>query len=237
MDIVSYVIIVVLALFLCGTLGVIVLTFTPRFHNISVQSLEFNTPFLVLIQTAASVLTFLIWRMAVTLKSGKDFWEAVQWRWPERMKILRYMALGVGMTFIVSIAQTFLPMPDELPIEKMYSASTDAWLMLTLGVAIAPIIEEIFFRGLLFPVAERSLGARGGLWLTAVMFALIHQAQLAHALVPMLIILFVGYVLTSVRARTGSLAASWIVHTTYNATLFIFMLIGTDGFRELDKVK
>ena len=71
---------------------------------------------------------------------------------------------------------------------------------------------------------------------TAVCFALIHGEQLGHAWAPLLVIFIVGLVLTAVRVRAHSVAASFIVHAFYNATLFVTIFVGTNGFRNLDKI-
>jgi membrane protease YdiL (CAAX protease family) len=39
-----------------------------------------------------------------------------------------------------------------------------------------------------------------------------------------------------VRLITRSLAASTLVHACYNFTIFFLMLVGTGGFRHLDKM-
>jgi membrane protease YdiL (CAAX protease family) len=102
---------------------------------------------------------------------------------------------------------------------------------------VAPLAEELLFRGLLFPIFTRGLGLTAGIALTAFLFALIHQAQLSHAWAPLLLLFVVGLVLTITRAVTKSVAASWIIHVAYNATLFGFLYLGSQGFRHLENVK
>jgi hypothetical protein len=72
--------------------------------------------------------------------------------------------------------------------------------------------------------------------LTSVPFAMLHGTQTAWSLGPFLLLIFVSLVLCWVRLRTRSLAASTIVHACYNFMLFSFMLLGTGGFRHLDKM-
>jgi hypothetical protein len=47
----------------------------------------------------------------------------------------------------------------------------------------------------------------------------------------------VSVVLCFVRLKTNSLASSIVVHSFYNLTLFTGLLIQTDGFRHLEKLK
>ena len=66
---------------------------------------------------------------------------------------------------------------------------------------------------------------------TGTLFGLMHAAQLGWAWAAVLILILVGTVLTMVRARTGSLMASWLVHVAYNGTLFAAQFVTTRGFR------
>jgi membrane protease YdiL (CAAX protease family) len=63
-----------------------------------------------------------------------------------------------------------------------------------------------------------------------------HAEQTAHALGPFLLLVCVSLVLCWARLSTRSLAASVLVHASYNFMLFALILLGTEGFRHLDKM-
>jgi membrane protease YdiL (CAAX protease family) len=67
-------------------------------------------------------------------------------------------------------------------------------------------------------------------------FALMHSAQLGAAWGPLLLLYCVSLALCAARLLTRSLAASTLVHATYNFLLFAVTFVQTDGFRHLDKV-
>jgi len=73
-------------------------------------------------------------------------------------------------------------------------------------------------------------------FVTALAFALLHGAQLMFAWGPVLVIFLVGTVLTMVRARTNSVAASVLIHMAYNGTIAVAMFVATSGFRHLEKL-
>ncbi len=73
-------------------------------------------------------------------------------------------------------------------------------------------------------------------FVTSLPFALMHAEQTGYSLGPFLQVFAVSLVLCAVRLRTRSLAASTLVHACYNFMLFSTMLIGTGGFRHLDKM-
>ena len=72
--------------------------------------------------------------------------------------------------------------------------------------------------------------------ITSIGFAMLHGAQLAHSFAPLAVLFAVSVVLCIARLRFHSLAASTLVHSLYNATIFVMLFIGTDGFRHLDKL-
>jgi membrane protease YdiL (CAAX protease family) len=158
--------------------------------------------------------------------------------------------LGLGST----LGGNYLPMPKEAPIlNDLMRSTTGAWLMFLFGTAGAPVVEELAFRGFLLPSLVnllRSLQRRGRIspeiatWvgipfailLTSVPFALLHSLQVSYAWAPILLIGIVSIALCLVRIVTNSLAASTLVHATYNFCLFAAMLVASDGFRHLEKL-
>src|SRR2546430_6146343 len=54
-----------------------------------------------------------------------------------------------------------------------------------------PILEELFFRGFLFPVLARRLGVAWGVILTALPFAVVHAVQFGNAWSAVLVIFIV----------------------------------------------
>ena len=75
-----------------------------------------------------------------------------------------------------------------------------------------------------------------GSLLTSIPFALMHAEQTGYALGPFLLLVCVSLVLSWARLSTRSLAASVLVHSSYNFLLFSLMLLGTGGFKHLDKM-
>ena len=109
-------------------------------------------------------------------------------------------------------------------------------MMAIFGVTVAPFVEELFFRGFLYPVLARRLGVIPGVILTALPFALLHASQLGNAWGPLVVLLVVGVVLTAVRAVTKSVAASMLVHVGYNLTLFSLLFVASGRFQHLERL-
>ena len=142
------------------------------------------------------------------------------------------MLAGVGLALFVQVLR--LPSAKKLPIERLFENAEAAYLLAAFGILAAPLVEEILFRGFIFVALEGSWGVGYAVWITAVLFGLVHVPQLIGGVPQMVAILGVGLVLGWVRAATRSLAASYFIHLGYNTTLFVMLFVATRGFRQWD---
>lgn len=175
--------------------------------------------------------------MVMLLRSrGLPFWRNIQWNWPQS-RWFGFALLGLVLAFVVQAASFVLPIPKQLPIEQFFADTRSAYMIAIFGVTLAPLMEELYFRGFLYPALARRLGMPIAAVITAFTFALIHASQLAHAWAPLLLLFFVGLALTMARVHTRSVATSFLIHVGYNSTLFTAMYIASDHFRHLEKMK
>jgi len=194
-----------------------------------------------------------LWRQSFTAALHWNF-SVVRRRW------VALLIGGILLSVTVQLLSNYLPVPKTLPIDDFFRTSADVWMVAIFGTFLAPVFEELAFRGFLLPSlasawdwlrAQRRppvVGAVAGTprWsiaalvvsctLTSIAFALIHADQLAHAWAPLAVLFGVSLVLCLVRLWTQSLAASTLIHATYNGTIFTILFFGTDGFRHLDKI-
>jgi uncharacterized protein len=163
-----------------------------------------------------------------------DFLTAIHWNWPSNIAV--YVLAGFALSLALQVVAHFLPIPKELPIDSFFRTPAEAWALSILSVTLAPLMEELFFRGFLYPVLARRLGLPIAVFVTALGFASLHGAQLMFSWGPVLVIFLVGIVLTVVRAKTNSVAAGVLIHMAYNGTITVAMFAATDGFRHLEKL-
>jgi membrane protease YdiL (CAAX protease family) len=228
--------ILVVALISIGIFSMIAFAIAShQVHSRAILETMARDPRLVIPAQTAAYLIVLAYMVAIVRIPGQPFWPTVKWNFPGA-NALGYGALGVALAIVVQTASALLPIPKSLPIDRYFTTPTGAYLMALFGISFAPLVEELFFRGFLYPVIAREWGIRPSVALTALAFALIHESQLAHAWAPLLLLWFVGLVLTAVRARTRSVGAGFCIHVGYNFTLFFLLFLATDHFRHLDKV-
>lgn len=175
----------------------------------------------------------------VALVEGKyraRFWQAIRWNWPRTQGMLYGMPILGGLVLLgLTLLGNLLPMPKSTPFEDFFKRPSDAYLMALFAITLGPLMEELFFRGFLYPVLERRMGVAWGIFFTALPFGLLHMFQYGYAWGVVLLIFLMGVVCTAVRAVTGSVASSFLVHVGYNATEMILFAVATGGFRHMEK--
>lgn len=187
----------------------------------------------LLSQLLAYVVVVVYMIMLVQGKYHARFWPAIRWNWPGIAGV-SFAGVGVLMLAFDALGR-FLPMPKSTPFDQFFDRPSDAYLTAVFAVSLGPLIEEIFFRGFLYPVVARRLGAVAGILLTALPFGLMHFVQYGYSWGAVLIVFLVGVVLTTLRAMTKSVAASFLAHVAYNGTLMVLAAWTTDGFRHMEK--
>jgi membrane protease YdiL (CAAX protease family) len=141
-----------------------------------------------------------------------------------------YLQLQMGQ-----IIWLWLEPGAEQPMHAVLEAiQTTAWgaagiVQLTItAVVVAPIAEELFFRGLLLQTIWRYSGhAWLAIVLTGVTFGLIHHEQPQDVLP----LVTMGVILGYVRVRYRSLPACALVHALFNARTMIFVLLDPESAR------
>jgi membrane protease YdiL (CAAX protease family) len=173
-------------------------------------------------QAVLDVCAILILYALILTKTSAPFWPSIGWREMRsdgrkiRDSAAQLLAGGAVLALVVSFAGGFFNSKETLPIEELLKARVSILLFGILGVLVAPLVEETIFRGFLYPVIARQLGVAAGIAVTGALFGLMHAAQLWGGWGQIALLVLVGVVLTWVRARTGTVAASYFVHLGYN---------------------
>lgn len=214
-------------------------------------------------QAAWYIVTLLFCVSIFPLAWRRSFFEGLQWRARAATSHMWRLVGAASACFIGAIADQFLiPGPTNTPIDETFRMPGAVWLLFAFGVTLAPLMEEIAYRGFLLPAlctaydwAAGRVGKTPPLppgedgfsrWSMAAMvvasvlvsipFALMHGEQTAYSMGPFLLLVAISLVLCWVRLTMRSLAASVVVHSTYNLLLFSLMALGTSGFRHMDRM-
>ena len=166
----------------------------------------------------------------ILMRSPAPFWRAIGWRkMPAHASAIQFLTGGAILALVATFASGFFNSKETLPIEQLLQARVSMILYALLGVLVAPLVEETIFRGFLYPVIARRVGIVAGVLITGTLFGLLHAAQLWGGWGQIVLLIVVGVVLTAVRARTGTVAASYFVHLGYNGLQLLGYLVYVVG--------
>ena len=110
------------------------------------------------------------------------------------------------------------------PAEQLLAGKASLLAVGVFSTLVGPAFEELLFRGFLQPLLVQTFIPALAIALTALPFALLHGAQYEWSWQHLILVFAAGAVFGSVRQRTGSTAASALVHMGYNLTLFVAYL-------------
>lgn len=123
------------------------------------------------------------------------------------------MMLIALLTVVALICISWRLHPQQAIIDEYYSFDTFGKVCLIIIVCgISPVFEEIYFRGLMFPIASVKIGALAGGALSAFLFILFHLS---------LGVVLATVVYTWLVYRSRSIYPSIFAHIAYNSVWFI----------------
>jgi uncharacterized protein len=195
------------------------------------SALGTNPIFLLAAQSLFYVLILVFVYVMVAVHYGLPFWAALKWRRVGARRTLRFLWGGILMAFAVLLASRVSPDTKPFPLEQMFSSPAAAYALGAFAVVVAPFMEELIFRGVLFTFFERHAGVRFAVLSTGVLFGAFHVPEYWGAWTHVLLILLVGLVFSLTRGVTDSLAPSVILHMGYNASLMVLLFFATHHFR------
>lgn len=126
------------------------------------------------------------------------------------------------LSFAVNWMNTWLLVRFDLPsddrkLAQIFAELSFPWGLFVLLVIIAPLMEELFFRGFVFAGLREKYGWQKAAWISAALFALAHLE--ITLIVPRIIL---GYLFAYLYHRSYSIWPSILIHAANN-----FLAVGT----------
>jgi len=168
--------------------------------------------------------------------AGAFAWLAGRGRWSWRLFGSRRGGLGhvlLGLSggvlaFMVSAVVILtgntlvgpLDRPGQTLLEPEMLAGPTLVLTFVIASVLAPLLEEVTYRGVLFQVLGRRIGWRGGVVVSSLVFAVIHLEVVLPLRVEALVfgtaLFAVGCTFAVLFHRTRSLVTAIVAHATFN---------------------
>lgn len=168
---------------------------------------------------------------AATHKGDRDWRTLLKWRFVPKRDIP--IGIGVALAFrlyelgVAQVLRLFGVDTESLSNTATITSQTGVWLvLLALGAAIgAPVVEEIFFRGLFLSVAVRNYGKWAGVIITSVAFGLMHfQPTVAGTVLVVTQTTLIGVVLALLVLKTQRLWTAICAHLAINISGVVLAL-------------
>jgi uncharacterized protein len=104
------------------------------------------------------------------------------------------LLIGLGAFLVVQLPMGYLAEefgiegPEQTLLEAFRAGGAVATMVIIMAVVVAPVIEEVVFRGVLFQALRRRIGLWPGAIVSALVFAMIHiEVVTVDALLPVLL--------------------------------------------------
>ena len=140
-----------------------------------------------------------------------------------------YIKYGIfgGLLLLILIVILGIPINQLQPdieaqvfeeILRSITGPAEFMLLLVIGAVLAPLSEELFYRGMIYPVFRQHLGPLWGAVLAGIVFGVAHWDL--WRTIPLAV---GGAVLCYIYEKTGSIFASALAHGVWNGVMSMFV--------------
>ena len=177
----------------------------------------------------AHILTLYLAYLVVSEGGRRPFWKTIRWEWPKETSptvvtllsiLIAVVLYGIawGVTTLYGGEKTDL---DLLIESSVYTRVATAFI----AFATAPLVEEIVYRGVIYPAIEKVLGMGFAITVVSLLFAGVHVFQYRTNLAVIVVITLLSITLTVARAVTGRLLPSFIIHLIFNGVQSVLIVL------------
>lgn len=194
-----------------------------RADFVSIEETIRNDPNVIVVSIVsvipAHLLTLAVVWALVTGLGRRPFWRTLGWSWGENFGFWSSVGAAFGL-LLTSMTLAYFLGGEKTPFEQMLESSDAARLTTAfIAVAGAPLVEELVYRGLLYPALQRAIGVVWAVFAVTLLFTLVHVAQYNNNYAAIATIGTLSLFLTCVRAATGRLLPCFVIHLIYNGVL------------------
>ena len=150
--------------------------------------------------------------------------------------VARHVGIGVGLGLLAIIGSTLLvsllvtltgseATPEQVLTEGIADTPVQLLLAVLAAVVMAPLAEELLFRGLLHRGLRRRMRIVPATLVSSVLFAVVHIDVAVSQPLALVGLTFVGVILALAHERTGSLLVPVVIHATHNAVTIVAVVV------------
>lgn len=176
----------------------------------------------------AHVFTLLLAWIVVTKYNKYSFRQTLGWKMGG-FKIWHIFAL-VGFFYVLAVTLTTVFGERDNDFMRMLQSSRAAvYLVAFFATFTAPLVEEVIYRGILYSAFQRRVGVTYAVIIVTALFAMVHIPQYSKDFNPDFVTIFVicllSLILTLIRVWTGNLLPCVLLHTVFNGSQSILLIL------------
>lgn len=159
-----------------------------------------------------------------------DFWFRFDWKRDIPLGVLLAVGLRVADMGLGALGQWVGLSPEDMSNGQFMSGHSllPTVVLIVAATLAAPVIEELFFRGLTLQAVMRRYGAATGVVVSSLLFGLMHlQSFTAGGLFIVVVTGTLGAVFAITTLRTGRMGAGVVGHVAFNASGVLIMLLAS----------
>jgi len=186
---------------------------------LGVEELTVTEVFGILVPAQAAATIAVLWLMARTREPIREAL-ALRWESNDGLGLLVGAGLQLGLSLAAAVViEVFLD--GEAPTQDVVQSAAEALggldrILVVLGaVVLAPVTEEIIFRGIVLRAIQRSRGDRVAIVGSAAAFAALHLID-PNALLAVPFLFVLGLALGRQSVRTGRIGRAVATHAGFN---------------------
>lgn len=172
------------------------------------------------------ILTLMLIWVVVTQFGRYPFWSTVGMDWGRGPRLGLSIALAVALLVVGGLIGYFAGQ-QQTSIDLMILRSPPArYAIAILATLTAPLVEELTYRGVIYPALARRMGIILAVITTTVLFAMVHVPQYWGSYAVITTVALLSLFLTVIRAYSGRLLPSIVIHTIFNGIQAIYIIFG-----------
>ncbi|HMF79168.1 MAG TPA: type II CAAX endopeptidase family protein [Bryobacteraceae bacterium] len=181
--------------------------------------------FLLATQLGLYVFVYICFWAIFRTRYDRPVFSSLGWRRSNFSPLLAVVCGGV-LAFLVALAGSLMQTPKvKSPLDDLTSTPVLLTLFGLMAITVAPLFEEMLFRGFLQPLLSRTLGIVAGIGITASIFGAMHAPEYAMAWQYVVLIALAGAAFGWVRARSNSIIPCTIMHGSFNLASVIVLAV------------
>ncbi len=174
---------------------------------------------------AAYVVVYLALKLVFGSRYGAPVFSSLGWL-RTGLNLVLVGTGGVALAFALSAIGSLIHTPKvETPFEALTNSPFSFAFLAVTAVVIAPVFEELFFRGLIQPLLCRSVGVVAGIGITAALFGALHAPEYSEQWQYAFSVLLAGIAFGVMRERTKSIIPGTVMHGCFNAVSVVALAV------------